>query len=215
MCYDIFLLQVYNQVMKKAKNTLTQQSGIGVIVIIGIVTAVLVLGGVAYTVLTSNNSADSKSVTNATIPQGNPGTSETRIDDGTKQKATFEQLLKTGQSMQCDWKMPSVADDAIAGSGKLYTTASMGRSMYSGTVNGITMEGNAIYKNGGVTGWMQMNGQKFGFAMTPEEIATSNASLTEDQKKQAEQIRSEMIVSCKPWTPDMSYFEIPSDITFN
>lgn len=194
---------------------LTLQSGIGTLLIIGIIGAVLVIGGIGYAAMKSSRMAPSESATAPAESAAAPTGTTARLDDGTERTATFEQLLSAGQNLECDWKMPQGAQENLMGSGKLYATSNMGRSMYTGTVNGVTMEGNAIYKDGGVTGWMMVNGQKFGFRMSEEEIASSNAALTEDQKKQAEQIRSEMIVSCKPWTPDMSFFEVPSDITFN
>ena len=121
-------------------------------------------------------------------------------------------LLGRRQNLECDVKSPSGAAQNYTG--KLWTTGDKGRSTLSATIaKGMTMEMSAIYKDGTMSMWSYMNGNLV-MAKTLNEADADKEPVTAEQKAQAEQYKSKMILNCHPWTPDMSKFETPAGVTF-
>ena len=178
-----------------------------IIVVIGIVGLILV-GGAGWYFMSRGSEVPASSTT--------PAAEETTSDDASVSESTetMSALIGRGQNLECDWRMPIEAADNPFNTGKLWTTGNMGRSQISGTIAGGAMEGNAIFKDSEVYTWMAFGGQKVGFRMSESDLADASAGMTAEQRQQAEQISREMIFNCRPWTPDASLFEIPSDVTF-
>ena len=199
----------------------TFQTGIAPVIIIGIVLAVALIGGGVAFYLSGGSGTSTMETTDTS---GAPAEGKLAADSpealtsGAEVSRSFEQIFAANQSLECTWKPPATAgEEAMEGfvEGKLYTAGNRGRSMAKLQINGVASEVNAVYNETGITSWFDMAGQRFGFIMTNEDLATENESMTEEEIKQAEQYRNEMIVSCKPWTVDESMFVIPSDVNFN
>jgi hypothetical protein len=182
-------------------------------IIIGVI-ALAVAGGyygmrrsatpvVTSTKSTSDNTSTSTTSTSPVI------TGETR--------STLTDVIGRGQNLECDWKLPAstTAEENPFNAGKLWTTGNKGRSTITANLSeGMTMEGNAVYKDNTIYSWIQTAGTKMGFKFTPSELAEMDSSMTAQQRQQAEQIKQEMNFNCQPWTPDESKFELPSDVEF-
>lgn len=183
--------------------------GIGVVALVG-------LGGF-YMMRRSTPAIPTSTTPSATTTTDASPTSETS-DTGTTTAGeiagTFDSLISRGQSLECDWRVPVQTEDNPFGAGKLWTTGSQGRSTIMTTINGMTMEANAIYKDNAAYTWMNFNGTKMGFKMSVDASAEAASTMTDQQRQQAEQIRQEMIFNCKPWTVDPSKFVLPTDVEF-
>jgi hypothetical protein len=130
--------------------------------------------------------------------------------------STLQGLIDRGQSLECDFTPPTHAGVSTS-NGKVWTTGRMGRSQISANIGGaaqITMEANALFKNGEMNTWVNVNGRKTGFHMSQAEAQARSNSMTAEQKQQAEQFRAEMVFNCHPWTVDESKFTLPTDVTF-
>lgn len=200
------------------------QAGIAPVIILAIVLAVAVIGGgAAYYFMGSSGSSTMESSPDGESAPSSAGAkmdedSPEALESGTEVAQSFEQIFAFNRSLECTWRPPAQAEgESMEGfvEGKLYTSGGKGRSMATMTINGMPSEANAIYDGGTVTSWVSLGGQEFGFIMTPEEMQNESTELTEEERRQAEQYRSEMIVSCKPWTADESFFTPPSDVNFD
>lgn len=190
------------------KNLFNQKgfSGAAVVVI-----AAIILVGIGAFVMMRRPSSTTPSTS---TERSTSTTTETAIPTG-EMSSTISDVVGKGQNLECDWKMPTSGDAPNPfGAGKLYTTGNKGRSMISGSSSGMAIDGNAIYKDGEVYSWISVAGTTMGFKFDKAELESMNESMTAEQKQQAEQIRSEMIFNCKPWTPDESKFELPTGVEF-
>lgn len=184
------------------------QQGMAPIIIAFVVAAIIAVGGGAFYFIRNAPSSPSaaESSDSAAAPSA-PQKEELR--------STIPGVVQQGQNLECDWRLPNTTADSPFNTGKLYTSGQKGRSMISGSVGeGMTMEGNAIYDGAQVFTWITMGNQTFGQLFTPEKLAELDSGMTPQERQQAEQIRSEMIFTCKEWTPDETMFVVPSDIEF-
>lgn len=129
-------------------------------------------------------------------------------------RSTLPRLVKRGDTLECDWRVQSEIPGMSLGPGKLWTMGNHGRSWGAGTVNGMQMEVNALYKDETVYSWMKINGQSVSYTFTKSEMESMSDQMTPEQKTQAQQINQEMIYNCKAWNPDPTKFSLPTDVDF-
>jgi hypothetical protein len=184
--------------------------GFSAVSIIVILAALAVIGGGVYYLWSESSPATQSS---SEAPTAGSSDIEESIETG-EFRSTLPRIVGRGESLECDWRMPVENPDSPFSTGKLWTTGNQGRSAISGSINGASMEANAIYKDNAAYSWMEFSGVKMGFKFSQSEIDSMNNAMTAEQKQQAEQIRQEMIFSCKPWTPDASKFTLPTDVEF-
>lgn len=187
------------------------QRGFTPMIVIAIVVALLILGGAGWYLFMR---AGSPTAAETMTAEQNAMQPKKVTADSPATPETMASVIERGENLQCDWRLPVENAQNPFNSGKLYTTSSMGRSHIAGNVSGISMESNAIYRDGSVYSWTIIGGTKTGFTMNPAQLKDANASMTAEQKQQAEQIRSQMIFDCQPWTPDAAQFTVPTDVTF-
>ena len=190
------------------------QQGLAPLVIVIIVAVVALAGAGAYYAMRGTGSAAS---TDSTATGSASGTSEETSLDTTagEMKTDLMSLVSKGQSLECTWRMPvKEGEETPFGEGTLWTTANKGRSTITGNPAGMQMEGNAIYTQETIYSWISSDMFKMGFKFSPETIKELNDGMSAEERQQAEQIRQEMIVNCKPWTPDESKFVVPTDVEF-
>lgn len=125
---------------------------------------------------------------------------------------TIPDIVGRGQNLECDWKLPGNATPL--NKGKLWTTANKGRSSVTADISGMSMEAHALYQSNVVYSWTYVAGQKVGMKFSEATLREQSNALTAEERQQAEQIRSNMIMSCKTWIPDETKFTLPSDIEF-
>lgn len=177
--------------------------------IVAVVIAALVLGGIGVFVMSRRTSTSTPS---SSVDRSTPAGTESAVPTGDL-SSTIQDVVGRRQNLECDWKMPVEGENPF-GTGKLWTTGNKGRSQIAGATSGVGMEGNAIYKDNEVYSWISVAGTTMGFKFDKAELESMNAEMTAEQKQQAEQIRSEMIFQCRPWTPDESKFTLPTGVEF-
>lgn len=123
-------------------------------------------------------------------------------------------VIRQGQDLECDFKLPVSTAENPFNTGKLWTTGGKGRSTISTSVSGVSMEANALYQNNTAYAWVTVGGQKSGLKFSPETLNDADHSMTMQERQQAEQFRSSMLFHCVPWTPDETTFILPSDVEF-
>jgi len=171
---------------------------IAAVVIVGIVGAVMMRRGST----SAPSTASDRSTTETASPTGD-------------MSSTITDLVARGQSLECDFKMPTVTGQPNPfGTGKLYTTGKKGRSMISGNASGMNMEANAIYEDETAYSWITVAGTTMGFKFDKDKMDSMSSEMTPEQKQQAEQVRASMLFQCKPWTPDESKFVLPTGVEF-
>jgi hypothetical protein len=201
------------------------QAGLAPVIIIAIVFGVLALGGGAYYLSRNGSIQDTTATEGATGTGGTGGSgtgTEGKLDarspealtSGAEVSWSVEQILGVSESLECTWRPPQEPMKGFE-EGKLWTSGGKGRSTATFVLNAGPAEANAIYDGESVTGWFEVMGVKQGFRMNKAELDAANESMTQQEREQAEQYRSEMIVSCKPWNPDPSFFVVPSDVSFD
>ncbi len=179
--------------------------------VILIIIAAVVFAGIAGVTMLRRPSSSTPS---AAMERASDATEESTIPAG-ETTSTLPGIIEQGKNLECDWKLPTDAGEANPfGTGKLYTTANKGRSMISGNSSGMSIDGNAIYKDGEAYSWITVAGTTMGFKFDKAELENMNSEMTPEQKQQAEQIRAKMIFDCKPWTPDESKFTLPTGVEF-
>ncbi len=180
--------------------------------VIVLIIAAVVLAGIGGAVMLRRPS--SSSTPSAAMERSSDAVSESTVPAG-ETTSTLPGIIEQGKNLECDWKLPTDAGEANPfGTGKLYTTANKGRSEISGNSSGMSIDGNAIYKDGEAYSWITVAGTTMGFKFDKTELENMNSEMTTEQKQQAEQIRAKMIFDCKPWTPDESKFVLPSGVEF-
>lgn len=178
--------------------------------VVAILIAVIVLGGIGAFVMSRRPSTSTPS---SAVDRSTPAGTESAVPTG-ETTSTLTDVIGQGKNLECDWKMPTNGEANPFGTGKLYTTGNKGRSMISGSSSGMSIDGNAIYKDGEVYSWISVAGTTMGFKFDKTELESMSAEMTAEQKQQAEQIRAKMIFQCKPWTPDESKFILPTGVEF-
>jgi len=187
------------------------QKGFSAVVIV-IILAIIILGAGAFMMMRKPQSSVS-TPSNAT-QNSTSGKTEPTVSTG-ETSGTFADLVGKGQSLECDFVLPSSTDKPNPfGTGKLYTTGSKGRSMMSGSTSGMSMEANAIYKDGTAYSWVKVGETTMGFKFDKDKMNQMSSSMTPQQKQQGEQFRAKMDFKCKPWTPDESKFILPTGVEF-
>lgn len=211
----------YTCIMNSLFHKKPLQAGIAPVIIIAAVLIIGAIGGGAVYYSSTRSTSTMEGVTPTAAPSG---TGKMAVDSpealtsGAEVSRSFEQIFATKQNLECTWKPPATAgEEAMEGfvEGKLWTTGDRGRSTAKMNLAGMESEVNAIYNEKGITSWASIAGQKFGFIITNDQMQAENEKMTEEERRQAEQYRDEMIVSCKPWTPDETYFEPPADVSFD
>ena len=177
--------------------------------VVAILIAVIVLGGIGAFIMSRRSSTSAPS---SAADRSTPAGTESAVPTG-ETTSTLPDIIGRGQNLECDWRLPNVEANPF-GTGKLYTTGNKGRSMISGNSSGMSIDGNAIYKDNTVYSWISVGGTTVGFKFDKAELESMSAEMTAEQKQQAEQIRSEMVFKCIPWTPDESKFILPSGVEF-
>jgi hypothetical protein len=188
----------------------TFSKGFSAVSIIVVLAALAVIGGGVY-YLWSESSPSAQSTSEAPTA-GSSSTEETAATG--EFRSTLPRIIGRGEPLECDWRMPVENPESPFNTGKLWTAGNHGRSSINGSINGAAVEANAIYKDNDAYSWMDFNGTKMGFKFSQSEIESMNDAMTPEQKQQAEQIKQEMIFSCKSWTPDASKFTLPTDVDF-
>jgi hypothetical protein len=177
---------------------------------VAVVVIIAVIAGIgAFTILRSSSTSKPSATTERTSDKASKESTPTG-----DLSSTIQDIVGRGQSLECDWKMPTTGSENPFGAGKLYTTGNKGRSEISGGTEGVAIEGNAIYKDDTVYSWIKAGGTTIGFKFDKAELESMAKDMTAEQKQQAEQIRQQMIFNCKPWTPDESKFDLPSGVDF-
>lgn len=192
--------------MKKDFN----QKGVSTVVIVVIIAIILLAAG-AFFMMKKPQSSVSIS---ATGPKINTTKTAPTVSTG-EMSGTFDELVGKGQSLECDFVLPSSDGKPNPfGTGKLYTTGSKGRSMMTGNTSGMSMEANAIYKEGMAYSWVKVGETTMGFKFDKDKMKEMSSGMTPQQIQQGEQFRAKMNFKCKPWTPDESKFILPTGVEF-
>ncbi len=179
--------------------------------VIVLVIAGIILAGIVGVIMMRKPSPTS--APSAAMDKSTDATTESAIPTGDT-TSTFPDIIGRGQNLECDWKLPTAGPENPFGTGKLYTTGSKGRSEIAGTTNGIAIEADVIYKDDSAYTWITVAGTTTGFKFSKAELESMSTEMTAERKQQAEQIKSEMIFSCKSWTPDESKFALPTGVEF-
>ncbi len=129
-------------------------------------------------------------------------------------RSSLPRLVARGDALECDWRLQVEDSTSQARAGKLWTMGNQGRSSGTGSVNGVAMEANTIYKDEVAYTWVEPSGNNVGFTFAQSLLEETDNAMNPEQKQQAEQISQEMIFDCKSWVPDLSKFEVPSDVQF-
>lgn len=193
--------------MKKNFN----QKGVSTVVIVVILAIILLAAGAFFMMKKPVPSTSDSSTT----PEKMESTkTEPTVSTG-EMSGTFDELVGKGQSLECDFVLPSSDGKPNPfGTGKLYTTGSKGRSMMKGNTSGMSMEANAIYKDGVAYSWVKVGETTMGFKFDKDKMKEMSSGMTPQQKQQGEQFRQKMNFKCKPWTPDESKFILPTGVEF-
>jgi hypothetical protein len=167
--------------------------------------AYIISHGTTYSPLSSMHSSANRALAKAT-----PDTTLTSGEIST----TIQDIVSHGEDLQCDIKIPSHGPDNPFSSGTLWTTGGKGRTTINAKVSGMTMEANAVYQNGTAYTWVIAGGQKIGMKFNPDDVNEADMSLSQQERQQAEQLRSSMLFNCQPWAPDDTRFILPADVEF-
>lgn len=174
--------------------------------------AVLILGAAGAYYYSSHRTPSSSSSTSDANPRAMTLTSQPTEALSGEVSSNLTDIVGRGQNLECDIKVPVEAgNNNPFNTGKLWTTGRQGRSTLTAQVSGMTMEANAVYKEGTAYSWVITNGVKMGFKFSPD---ATHTTMTAQQRQQAEQAKQRMLFNCHSWTPDQSKFTLPSDVEF-
>ncbi len=165
--------------------------------LLGIIAAVIVLGGGAWYLSTTNGT--NEGVMNE---QGAAGTSEEVGSEGT---TTFGEFLALGGSRECQ---VTVSMKEAPATGTVYVSGSDIRSDVVAKPANVAMEINAhmIRTGGYIYAWTDMYPQ----GMKMKESDTESESAANSGYDPS----AEVSYTCKAWVPDASKFEVPASVTF-
>jgi len=140
------------------------------------------------------------------MPKKEANEINTRLADDSKMAGneSLRELVARGKSLQCEVVQGGVTSTFFLADKKM-------RSDFSTPVANKETRGHMIIKDDTSYTWME--GEKSGFKVT----------ATEEQKKQAQEqaekngnvdLDAKVNYSCKNWSKDSSYFELPGDVDF-
>lgn len=187
--------------------TRSQKGFAPTLIIIAIAVVIIAIAGGFFVMNRSGSSPSVPTETSSESPSDTASSGEIT--------STLPDVIGRGENLECDFRIPvEQGSENPFNAGKLWTTGNQGRSTITANVNGSQMEANAIYKDNTAYTWMSMAGKTMGYKFSQSELEKMDSSLTPEERQQAEQVRSEMLFNCNPWTPDASKFVLPSDVNF-
>jgi hypothetical protein len=162
-----------------------------------IAVAVIIVIAAAYLFISQNKSKDDSA---AKVP-------ETRLADDSEMigNESLRALALKGKPLQCEVNQGSM-------NGKFYVDGKNMRSDFSTTASGKATTGHMIVTND--TSYTWMDGEKTGFKMTLSAEQQASAE-TGAQKQEKVDLDAKYDYKCTSWSKNSSYFEVPSDVTFN
>lgn len=155
--------------------------------IIGLVLAIVVLGGGAWYVSSHKGAA--------------PAEEAGQAEQGTSEKGTLGALLALGGSLTCNVTMPTAGGEST---GVVYISNGQVRSDVVAAVGDKQMAAHMIKNGDYLYSWTDAYPQGVKIKMTAT-TATSGQGYDPNQEVQ---------YSCMPWVPDASKFEVPTTVTF-
>jgi hypothetical protein len=194
-------------------NTNKLEKGFSAIGLIIVLLCLAAIGAGVYYLWTESSAPSSQSTAAPETPEYAQATVAAAPTTG-EFRSSLPRLVNRGDSLECDWRMPTEMPDSPFNTGKLWTMGNQGRSSINGNFNGVAMEANAIYKDSAAYTWMTFNAAKTGYKFSQSTLDSMNNNMTPEQMQQSQQIREEMIFNCRAWTPDPTKFVLPTDVTF-
>lgn len=174
---------------------------------IGIIIGVLVLGGVGFVVMQSDDGADLSATGGSEVEETDSSQDGPSGLSGSG-SASFAELIERGDDMQCDF---SYSDETSGGnvSGTMYVTdeGKRFRGDFTMNQNGQTFESHIIRDNATAYTWGE----------TPYGTMGTTFQINEpDDISEAEGLSSDQEVeySCSGWSVDQQFFVPPSDVEF-
>ena len=155
--------------------------------IIGLVLAVVVIGGGAWYVSSHKEAA--------------PAEEAGQAKEGTAEKGTLGALLALGGSLTCNVTMPTAGGEST---GVIYISNGQVRSDVTAAVGGKQIAAHMIKNGDYFYSWTDAYPQGVKVKIT----ATSGST------NEAYDPNQEVQYSCGAWIPDASKFEVPTTVTF-
>lgn len=174
--------------------------------IIGAISALAVIAGISYAVITKSPSKSGETKTAQT-----EGTAHNQQPASSGKKMAFADFLKQGGAYQCT--VNQYVQD-IESKGKVYIDGGRISGVFSTKVQGMTIDTNILVRDGYSYTWSSMM-QGIGYkikTVDPKDVPTSSgASTSGTYSFNAEQIGD---YNCTPWSVDESTFSVPANVTF-
>lgn len=167
-------------------------------IIIWVVIAILVIGGVVGYLLFSN-----KSKTGTQLPASITGNNQQQAAGA---PSSLKDLLASGQSQKCTF-----ADNSGTAStqGTVYIGDGKMRQDFSSSDNGQTINGHMISDGQNFYTWTE--GSAVGFKMA----ITASQETSQNSQNQSPDVNKKIDYNCGAWSPDSSLFVLPSGVQFN
>lgn len=182
-------------------------------VLIGIVVAILVLGGGAYFVLSGKD--DSKTTNSQAQSTDQTETTNQNSDSANPESSgNLKTLLAAGKAQKCTMKY---SGDSGSGDGTMYSNGSDRGLM---TMNYQTEQGNSgvsnvLYNKDKVYTWSTVNGQTFGMIFEKSGYESQSSSSSQSgTSKSAPDPNEKFDLNCSAWNVDESILTPPSDVNF-
>jgi hypothetical protein len=126
-----------------------------------------------------------------------------------EKKIPFAQFIGQGGSYKCTVQQYV---ENFESKGTTYVHNGMVRGEFTTAVDGMNMDSQMILRDGYTYSWSSMMPTMgFKISVQPPENVDTGAPATNSYAFNAEQIGD---YDCEVWTPDMSKFEVPTNITF-
>ncbi len=173
--------------------------------IIGAISALAVVAGISYAVITKSpsQSSSTKTTTSEGVVENQPTSSG--------KKMAFADFLKQGGAYQCTVNQYV---QNIESKGKVYIDGGRISGVFSTKVQGMTIDTNILVREGYSYTWssmMQGMGYKTKTVDPKDTPASGSASTSGTYSFNAEQIGD---YNCTPWSVDEGVFSIPTNVTF-
>ncbi len=162
-------------------------------VIIGIVVAVLVVGGGIFVASSNKSSQPTPASTSGQQTATQPGDSQKSLKD----------LITAGQSVTCKF-----SDTASGSDGVMYISSGKSRGDFSTTSQGQTMKAHTIADKD--SSYMWTDNSATGYKTS---LSAAKPSGSPD-KSQGMDPDKKMDYKCDPWSADATMFDLPKGVNF-
>lgn len=182
-------------------------------VLIGILVAILVLGGVAYFVFSGKD--DNNTISSQTQSTNQNKTTDQNTDSANPENSgNLKTLSEAGKAQKCTMKY---SGNNGSGDGTMYSDGK-GRGLMTmsyQTEQGNSGISNTLYNQDKVYTWTTVNGQTFGMVLEKSayESQSGNSSQSETSKNTPDP-NEKFDLNCSSWNVDESVLTPPADVNF-